>query len=259
MSTQIPSNSGYGDAKIAVSDSEADDSDDSRRGGVQSHWDHPSNLATNTRLKGDAFEWLVEWCEQNADRIESRRVLERIQNGHEVRRLVQDLNDNDEEMDKILMNMTRMKVKRRSIKRKLLVLTDEEGLISENGLATKKKVYLFCTIMASPKYDFHRSGMPFVKTERELVQIYHQVMSAMRVLHYDYVELPKLADKNFKHRNPSPAKWMVLKPPLGRFDLRGDQLENAEDPLVQNYVSSEQDARMACTALQNLLWNWQKS
>ena len=30
------------------------------------------------------------------------------------------------------------------------------------------------------------------------------------------------------------------------------------DPLEENYVSSAKDARMACTALQELLYSWQQ-
>ena len=76
-------------------------------------------------------------------------------------------------------------------------------------------------------------------------------MSAMRVLHEDVVEAPKRADKKFKHRNPSPPKWQVLQT---QTDYRGRQ----SNALEEKYVSNATDARMACTALQTMLWLWQE-
>lgn len=91
-------------------------------------------------------------------------------------------------------------------------------------------------------------------------RIYDQVMGAMRVLHHDLVEAPKAADPKFKHRNPSPAKWMVLKTapgPTGSYTyFHSSELDGT--PLEQSYASNEKEARMACTALQNLLYRWQE-
>lgn len=75
----------------------------------------------------------------------------------------------------------------------------------------------------------------------------------MKVLHYDLGEEPKKEDKAFKARNPSPTRWQVL----------GNTHVNAYRPLMgsplqENHVSSDQEARMACTALQNLLYEWQQ-
>jgi hypothetical protein len=75
-------------------------------------------------------------------------------------------------------------------------------------------------------------------------QIYHQVMSAMRVLHKEFIEDPQQVDKKFKPRRPSPNKWKIL-----QEGFPGDQLA-----LENNNVSSEEDARMTCTALQNVLY-----
>ena len=39
---------------------------------------------------------------------------------------------------------------------------------------------------------------------------FHQVMSAMRLLHKGFVEAPKREDRKFKARNPYRGKWQIL-------------------------------------------------
>lgn len=86
-------------------------------------------------------------------------------------------------------------------------------------------------------------------------------MGAMQVLYHDLVEAPKAADPKFKHRNPSPAKWMVLQAtacPVGGSRSFLSPPEPDGHHLEQSFASNEKEARMACTALQNLLYRWQQ-
>ena len=131
-------------------------------------WDR--NIQTDTRLDEGAFDWLVEWCEKNIDRIENRRALERRQNGHETCRHVQELRENREEVKRRQKGLGKAMKIRRQIKRKLRALTDEEPLMSENGLTLEKKLFVFCMVMGAPNYDFKRAWYPFVKDEKELVK-----------------------------------------------------------------------------------------
>jgi hypothetical protein len=75
-------------------------------------------------------------------------------------------------------------------------------------------------------------------------RVFHQMLSAMRVLHHELVEVPKEADKDFKPRKPNPNQWRMLHGPGLRNEL--------ED----TFVSTMEDARLAATALQNLIHMW---
>ncbi|KXT14210.1 hypothetical protein AC579_7555 [Pseudocercospora musae] len=213
-------------------------------------WRH--NIYQETRLEPGAFEWLEAWCEDNADRIELQRAKEREQNGAELRILAREKVDVEGEITKLKRRLVEQIKEKRGIRRKLIVLTDEQRLDASDGMDVGKKLFLFCKTMGYPQYDFRRAHFEFVRSETELVRIYHQVMSAMRVLYQDLVEEPKKADKKFKHRNPSPTKWQVLY--LAQPDYGGRQ----RYPLEEQYASNAKDARMACTALQNLLYSWQQ-
>lgn len=75
-------------------------------------------------------------------------------------------------------------------------------------------------------------------------------MAVIRAVHRELVEKPSQVDKKYKPRKPSPAKWQLLQ-----------TMNHRDDPdarLRELYQSSEQEARMACTALQTLLWLWQE-
>lgn len=68
----------------------------------------------------------------------------------------------------------------------------------------------------------------------------------MRLLHEDFVEAPKREDRKFKPRKPHRGKWQVLQ-------------DTSHDPSMikkfeRVYLVSMEDVRMACTALQNLLF-----
>ncbi|KXT06598.1 hypothetical protein AC578_8528 [Pseudocercospora eumusae] len=211
-------------------------------------WRH--NIYEETRLKPGAFEWLEEWCEDNADRIELQRAKEREENEAELRILAREKVDVEGEITKLKRRLAEQIREKQGIRRKLIVLTDEQRLDSSDGMEVGKKLFLFCKTMGYPQYHFRRGHFEFVRSQTELVRIYHQVMSAMRVLYQDLVEEPKKADKKFKHRNPSPTKWQVLYPP-------DPDHESEKCPLEEQYASNAKDARMACTALQNLLYSWQ--
>lgn len=128
------------------------------------------SIQSDTRLDEGAFDRLVEWCEDNIDRIETRRASERNKKGHEVRRLVQDLRDNREELEKRQQKLGKAMKARRQIERRIRALTDDDPLISENGLSLEKKLFVFCMVMGAPYYDFIRITYPFVKNEGELVK-----------------------------------------------------------------------------------------
>ncbi|KAF7189136.1 hypothetical protein HII31_09558 [Pseudocercospora fuligena] len=210
------------------------------------------NIYHDTRLEECAFEWLGEWCEDHADRIEQQRARERVENQLDLRKVAREKVDVEGEIRKLKKRLAEQIKKKRGIKRKLIALSDEQRLDASEGMEIGKKLFLFCKTMGYPQYDFRRAHFEFVRSETELVRIYHQVMSAMRVLYQDLVEEPKKADKKFKHRNPSPTKWQVLY--LPQPDYGGKQ----RYPLEEQYASNAKDARMACTALQNLLYSWQQ-
>lgn len=83
------------------------------------------------------------------------------------------------------------------------------------------------------------------------------MMTAMRLLHRELVEKPQEEDKKFKPRKSNPNQWKILQGP-GR-DRHGSRMYNHEkepDRLEENYVSTMEDARLAATALQNLIHSW---
>lgn len=127
-------------------------------------------IQRDTRLDEGAFDRLVEWCEDNIDRIETRRASERTKNGHEVRRLMQDLRDNRDKLEKRQQKVGKTMKARRQIKRRIRALTDDDPLVSENGLSLEKKLFVFCMVMGAPYYDFARNTYPFVKNEGDLVK-----------------------------------------------------------------------------------------
>lgn len=89
-------------------------------------------------------------------------------------------------------------------------------------------------------------------------RIFHQVMTAMRVLHRDLCEKPKEEDPDFKPRQPNPNQWKILQGP-GR-DNNGRRMvgscKEEPDRLEENFVSTMADARVAAMALQNLIHSW---
>lgn len=83
------------------------------------------------------------------------------------------------------------------------------------------------------------------------------MMTAMRVLHHELVEKPKEEDKKFKPRKSNPNQWKILLGP-GR-DSHGCRMydyERQPDRLEGVWVSTMEDAGLAATALQNLIYNW---
>ncbi|EME77219.1 uncharacterized protein MYCFIDRAFT_200550 [Pseudocercospora fijiensis CIRAD86] len=239
----------FGDfSYTTISDSESEDEamhvfDEHMRKAMEKHWD--LNLQQDTRLDPGAFGWLEEWCKDNLDRIEQLRAKERSANKREVSNLAKEKVNIKLDIRRLEKQIKQKNERKKTVLRKMLVLSDEEKLHADGGLAVEKKLFLFCKVMGRPEYDFRMGHYPFVKKERDLV------MSAMKVLHEDVVEAPKRADKKFKHRNPSPPKWQVLQT---RTDYRGRQSNSLEE----QYVSNATDARMACTALQTMLWLWQE-
>ncbi|KAK4608914.1 hypothetical protein CLAFUW4_14340 [Fulvia fulva] len=58
-------------------------------------------------------------------------------------------------------------------------------------------------------------------------------------------------DDKFKARQPSSVKWQIIHPAMGPVYMD-------TDPLEENYISNARDARMACAALQEMLYSWQQ-
>ncbi|KAF2764269.1 hypothetical protein EJ03DRAFT_33899 [Teratosphaeria nubilosa] len=214
---------------------------------AEADWDHPSHLQVHTGLDPDFFDWLAVWCEQNAGRIERQLTTARAANEHELRRLHFESCDIRDEVEELERRLAEKNKERRRVKRQIVVRDDAEPLVSDNSLSLDK-VYLFCRIMACSRLDFYDTQYPFVKNERQLVLIYHQMISAMRVLYRDFVEERQQADKKLKPRKPNPNKWKILQ----------NNFSDTNRKLEEQYVSSEKDARMACTALQTVLYLWQQ-
>lgn len=88
-------------------------------------------------------------------------------------------------------------------------------------------------------------------------RIFHQVMTAMRILHHELVEKPKESDKKFKPRKSNPNQWKTLLGP-GR-DSHGQGMhayEKGHDRLEEVWVCTAEDAGLAATALQDLIYSW---
>lgn len=81
-------------------------------------------------------------------------------------------------------------------------------------------------------------------------------MTAMRLLHRELVEKPSEEDKKFKPRKSNPNQWKILQGPCSEYGSRIRDNGKVPDRLEETYVSTMEDARMAATALQNLIHNW---
>ncbi|SMQ52236.1 unnamed protein product [Zymoseptoria tritici ST99CH_3D7] len=222
------------------------DSDDEGRPGEQSYYHEGRDTKSHTRLEEDLFEWLRDWCSDSADKIERQRMLDRKKNEPTVRKLVEDLRDVEDEIKKAYEGLADRKKKKRQLKRKLIVLVDEEPVVTSDEALLEKKLFTFCHVMSRPQQELNLAVFPKtigdkMLSEREIVKIFHQVMTAMRVLHHELVEQPREEDKKFKPRKPNPNQWKILHGP---------------DQIVENYVSTMEDARLAATALQNLIYRW---
>ncbi|KJX95393.1 hypothetical protein TI39_contig4116g00014 [Zymoseptoria brevis] len=229
------------------------DSDDARRPTQRSYYYDDRDTYQQTRLEEGLFDWLQEWCLLNSDKIERQRMLERKTNLPTVRKLVEDLRDVELEIRQTHENLASQKKKKRQLKRKLIVLADETPVVTTNETMLKRKLFTFCHIMSQPQQELDLAWYPksvgdTVLSEREIVKIFHQVMTAMRVLHRELVENPKQRDKNFKPRKFNPNQWRIL------HGQQGTQ----PDRLVETYVSTMEDARLAATALQNLIYCWKE-
>ncbi|EGP85584.1 unnamed protein product [Zymoseptoria tritici ST99CH_1A5] len=238
------------------------DSDDEGRPGEQSYYHEGRDTKSHTRLEEDLFEWLRDWCSDSADKIERQRMLDRKKNEPTVRKLVEDLRDVEDEIKKAYEGLADRKKKKRQLKRKLIVLVDEEPVVTSDEALLEKKLFTFCHVMSRPQQELNLAVFPKtigdkMLSEREIVKIFHQVMTAMRVLHHELVEQPREEDKKFKPRKPNPNQWKILHGP-GR-DRHGCRMYNdtdEPDQIVENYVSTMEDARLAATALQNLIYRW---
>jgi hypothetical protein len=125
---------------------------------------------TNTRLDDGLFNWLVDYCLDNSDKIERQRVRERNENGHTVRRLIEDLRDVEDEIRKGHERLAGKKMRKRQLKRKLIVLTDEAAVVTADESNLEGKLYTFCSILSQPQHAFYPAYFPKLNGDKLLTE-----------------------------------------------------------------------------------------
>ena len=126
-----------------------------------------------TRLRPSTFKFLQDWCIRNEATIERQRMLERQESESTIRKLAEDLRDIELVIHESYKALARNKKKKRQIKRKLLVLSDETQVVTNEPGLLKKKLYIFCNVLSQPLFEFDYTKYPMIDgstlSERDVV------------------------------------------------------------------------------------------
>lgn len=200
----------------------------------RSHYYEDLNTKIHTRLDQDLFDWLQDWCVENSDKIEVLRAQEREKNKPTVRALVEDLRDAEAEIRKTYKSLAGQKRKKRKLKRKLIVLTDETPVVTDDETVLKKKLYTFCHIISQPQGEYDASRFPCLVGNKLLTE--REAVKYLSPLEYPYqLQTSRLANPVFftpqnlpsnPHPNASPPPRLNHQTQPIRQEIQTPQTES---------------------------------
>lgn len=160
-------------ARIILSDSESEThykSDSVWRRREDENLEHPSNVQAFTRLTPDAWTMLVEWCNDNAQRIEQQREKERRENEQKLDSLKYLLGEYGEEIEDLERQIRAKKRKKEEVKRMILLKTDAASVLSATPFSLEKKLFMFASVMSVPPYGLDTMKRQFWYSDRTLLK-----------------------------------------------------------------------------------------